>query len=30
MWLFEEKFKRFTELYERILGYGPRFGRAEI
>ena len=30
MWLFEEKFKRFTELHERILGYGARFGRAEI
>ena len=30
MWLFEEKFKRVTELHERILGYGARFGRAEI
>ena len=30
MWLFAEKFKRFTELHERILGYGARFGRAEI
>ena len=30
MWLFEEKFKRFTELHERILGYGARFGRTEI
>ena len=30
MWLFEEKFKRFTELHERILGYGARFGHAEI
>ena len=30
MWLFEEKFKRCTELHERILGYGARFGRAEI
>ena len=28
--LFEEKFKHFTELHERILGYGARFGRAEI
>ena len=30
MWLFEEKFKCFTEMHERILGYGARFGRAEI
>ena len=30
MRLFEEKLKRFTELHERILGYGARFGHAEI
>ena len=30
MWPFEEKFKRFTELHERILGYGARFGRTDI
>ena len=30
MWLFEEKFKHFTKLHERILGYSAQFGRAEI